>query len=71
MANRYKLTLAFPLVSFFMLRRLTFRRTVLLWGGLTWFVCPEWGLAYIQRKKPLTDLLEKDEEIRDESGIAT
>ena len=34
---------------------------MLLWGVMVWFACPEWGLAYIQPKKPLTDLLQDEQ----------
>lgn len=42
---------------------------------MVWFACPEWGLAYIQPKKPLTDLLQdeqsSDEKASDEKEDAT
>jgi len=28
---------------------------------MVWFACPEWGLAYIKPKKPLTDLLQDEQ----------
>ena len=47
---------------FFMLqRKFAWRRSLLVWTGMTWFACPEWGNAYLNPKKPLLDLLEEDE----------
>ena len=70
LGNRYKITMALPLLSYCMMRSMTLKRTMLFWGALVWFACPEWGLAYLQPKKPLTDLLQ-DEQSSDEKENAT
>ena len=57
------MTLGATLGSFlFMIghRRHLLKRTALIWVGLTWFLCPEWGLAYLDPKKPLSSMITKD-----------
>ena len=57
LANRYRITLGATFLSFCLFKRHAMRRTFMVFGGLTWFMCPELGSAYLYPKKSLADMV--------------
>ena len=57
LANRYKLIIGATFLTFCFMKRHAMRRTFFMFGGLTWFLLPEWGSAYLRPRKSLAELL--------------
>lgn len=56
LANRYRVTIGLTLLCFFKSHKRRFRRSVFLLGATSWFLIPEWPMAYLNPEKSIIDL---------------
>ena len=65
LANRYRLVFGITFFTFVIVRKRPWRRSFYVWAGTSWFICPEWTMAYLYPKIPLTELIEEEREQRE------